>query len=118
MPNELTRIITLTVVALKTCCGRRNSVSENAIYSRDCLEVIDNNWQCTPLLPAARKEKLLKVRLLMSVFVFWVVTLWTRRLIPTFQRNTVSIFLQNVGIYLQVHMASQPRRTTLTSSWS
>jgi hypothetical protein len=51
-------------------------------------------------------------------------TVWTCRLIPTFWRNILSpssaLNMETVslkhGNYLQIHMASQPRTTTWTSS--
>jgi hypothetical protein len=60
----------------------------------------------------------------MLLLVFWFVTPW--RLVGTNQHigghtafffrveNVSNMFLQNAGMYLQVCMALQPRRPTLT----
>jgi hypothetical protein len=55
---------------------------------------------CKMILFCMRFEVLTAVKI--SVLVFWVVTL----------KMGNSMFLRNVGIYLQVHMALQPRTTS------
>jgi hypothetical protein len=94
-------------------------VTKNILKVKTCLsfQLDSKNWYVLVFSIPILEHLLLTMRnnvsfeilmtMEMSILVFWVVK--QCGLVGTY----IPLFLQNVGIYLQVHMALQPRRPTL-----
>jgi hypothetical protein len=82
----------------------RNNSEDSHLHTRHCENLKSHYYNLIRYLTYYR-----------SMLLFWGVTLHELASAPVMKMETVC-FSQNVGIYLQVHMSSQPRTTTSTKA--